>query len=204
MCIKYFDENALNKWFKDNGDESHRINYNLNKDSLVFDLGGYIGDWSKKISDKYDCHIYVFEPVLKYFTILENKFKDNNKIKNYCFGLSNDNIETEIAHDGASSSVYLTNGHKEKIKLVSFEDFLKKENIGCIDLIKINIEGGEYELLEFILKNNHHKKIKNLQIQFHKMFDSSEERRDEIRKKLSKTHKLTYDYTFVWENWELI
>ena len=35
------------------------------------------------------------------------------------------------------------------------------------------------------------------------MFDDSEEKRENIRKSLSLTHKLTYDYTFVWENWEL-
>jgi FkbM family methyltransferase len=150
MCIDYFDKDALNKWFKDNGDESHRINYNLTKDSLVFDLGGYIGDWSQKINDKYNCHIYIFEPVLKYFTILENKFEKNDKIKNYCFGLSNNTVETEIINDGASSSMYLKNGVKEKIKLVNFKDFLEKENIINIDLIKINIEGGEYDLLDFI------------------------------------------------------
>ena len=36
-----------------------------------------------------------------------------------------------------------------------------------VDLIKINIEGGEYELLEAILDNNLAKAFDNLQIQFH-------------------------------------
>jgi hypothetical protein len=34
------------------------------------------------------------------------------------------------------------------------------------------------------------------------MFDDCEIRRNNIREKLSETHTLTYDYTFVWENWE--
>lgn len=47
------------------------------------------------------------------------------------------------------------------------------------------------------------KNIKNLQIQFHNFVDSAEEKREAIRKQLSLTHKLTYDYYFIWENWEL-
>jgi hypothetical protein len=90
----------------------------------------------------------------------------------------------------------------EKIKLVKYYDFINDNKIDHIDLIKINIEGSEYELLEHIIENNLHVKIKNLQIQFHKIFNDSEEKREKIRKSLSLTHKLTYDYTFVWENWE--
>jgi hypothetical protein len=37
----------VTRWFKDKGDETLRLEYpELNKDSLVFDLGGYHGDFS--------------------------------------------------------------------------------------------------------------------------------------------------------------
>jgi FkbM family methyltransferase len=202
MCINYFDEISLKKWFEDNGDNTHRINYNLNQDSIVFDLGGYIGEWSDKIQRKYDSKIYIFEPVLKYFSELKKTFELKENIKIYNFGLSDKTYNTEIIHDGASSSLYLIDGEKEKIKLINFVDFIKSEEIKNIDLIKINIEGGEYDLLDFILENNLQTQINNFQIQFHKMFDDCEIRRNNIREKLSETHTLTYDYTFVWENWE--
>jgi FkbM family methyltransferase len=202
MCINYFDEISLKKWFEDNGDNTHRINYNLNQDSIVFDLGGYIGEWSDKIQRKYDSKVYIFEPVLKYFSELKKTFELKENIKIYNFGLSDKTYNTEIIHDGASSSLYLIDGEKEKIKLINFVDFIKSEEIKNIDLIKINIEGGEYDLLDFILENNLQTQINNFQIQFHKMFDDCEIRRNNIREKLSETHTLTYDYTFVWENWE--
>jgi FkbM family methyltransferase len=202
MCINYFDEISLKKWFEDNGDNTHRINYNLNQDSIVFDLGGYIGEWSDKIQRKYDSKVYIFEPVFKYFSELKKTFEFKENIKIYNFGLSDKTYDTEIIHDGASSSLYLTDGKKEKIKLINFVDFIKSEEIKNIDLIKINIEGGEYDLLDFILENNLQTQINNFQIQFHKMFDDCEIRRNNIREKLSETHTLTYDYTFVWENWE--
>jgi len=202
MCINYFDEKSLNRWFGDNGDITHRVNYNLNQDSIVFDLGGYIGEWSDIIQKKYNSKIYIFEPVFKHFSELEKKFEHKENIKIYNFGLSNQTYDTEIIHDGASSSLYLQEGEKEKIKLINFEEFINSENIKNIDLIKINIEGGEYELLDSILESNLQTQINNFQIQFHKMFDDCEIRRNNIREKLSKTHRLTYDYTFVWENWE--
>ena len=202
MCINYFDEVSLKRWFEDNGDNTHRINYNLNQDSIVFDLGGYIGEWSDKIQKKYDSKIYIFEPVFKYFSDLKQTFEFKENIKIYNFGLSDKTHDTEIIHDGASSSVFLQDGEKEKIKLINFKEFIQSEKIENIDLIKINIEGGEYELLDSILENNLQTKINNFQIQFHKMFDDCEIRRNNIREKLSETHTLTYDYTFVWENWE--
>lgn len=204
MCIDYFDKNSLDLWFKDSGDETHRLNYNLNSDSIIIDLGGYLGDWSKKIYDKYKCNIHIFEPVLKNYNHIVKEFNNNEKIKIYNFGLSSLNEYLIIKHDNASSSLFLKNGLEEKIKLVKYLDFIKEEKIEIIDLIKINIEGSEYDLLEHILENNLHIKIKNLQIQFHKIFNDSEQKREKIREVLSLTHKLTYDYTFVWENWEKI
>lgn len=40
--------------------ENLRYNYDLNEDSVVFDLGGYKGEWTEKIFSKYRCYIYVF------------------------------------------------------------------------------------------------------------------------------------------------
>ena len=42
-------------------------------------------------------------------------------------------------------------------------DYIK----GKIDLLKINIEGGEYEVLENLIENDLIKNIDNIQIQFH-------------------------------------
>ena len=39
----------MNDWFKDDGDNTLRINYNLDETSLVVDLGGYEGTFSQKI-----------------------------------------------------------------------------------------------------------------------------------------------------------
>ncbi len=72
-----------------------------------------------------------------------------------------------------------------------------------VDLMKLNIEGAEFDLLDRLIAKKLHKKVTDIQIQFHKIDDKSEERRNKIREKLSKTHDCTWNYPFVWENWKL-
>ena len=40
-------------WFAVKGDQTLRLNYPLNKDSVVFDLGGYKGEFAADIYNKY-------------------------------------------------------------------------------------------------------------------------------------------------------
>ncbi len=181
-----------------------RLNYPLNENSLVFDLGGYLGEWSNDIFTKYSCNIYIFEPVPEYFNLIKDRCKEEKKIKVYNFGLSNVNKYTRLNIDQDSTSEFTLSNHKTiKIKLVSFAEFLAKKEITDIDLIKINIEGGEYDLLESMIENHLAGKIENIQIQFHDFVPNAKLRMSKIQKNLSKTHKLTYQYKFLWENWQL-
>ena len=203
MDYAEFNKNDFDKWISDRGDEILRLNYNLNKESIVIDAGGYKGEWSEKIYQKYGCKIFIFEPIKKYFDLVSEKFKNNNNIKVFNFGISNESKELEIYHSDDASSVFLKTEFSEKIKLENFIEFIKLKNISEIDLMKINIEGGEYELLDEILKQNIQNKIKNIQVQFHRFIPDCIEKRNNIRNALSKTHNLTYDYEFVWENWKI-
>ena len=86
----------------------------------------------------------------------------------------------------------------------SITDFIKINKINHVDLIKINIEGGEYEVLETLLNNNMISIFKNIQVQFHDFIvENAKERMNAIQKKIALTHELTYQYEFVWENWKL-
>ncbi|WP_181565892.1 hypothetical protein [Campylobacter hyointestinalis] len=54
------------RWVKDRGDETLRLEYALDRNSIVIDGGGYKGDFSKNIFDRYGSKIFIFEPVSKY------------------------------------------------------------------------------------------------------------------------------------------
>jgi hypothetical protein len=72
-----------------------------------------------------------------------------------------------------------------------------------IGFIEMNIEGGEYSLLEAMISNNLMMNIQRIAIQFHKIDDFSTSNRAEIKNKLKETHRLVLDYEWVWEVWEI-
>ncbi|TRX34831.1 FkbM family methyltransferase [Flavobacterium sp. ZT3R18] len=196
--------NRVQPWFAAKGDQTLRLDYDLNSDSIVFDIGGYKGEFAAEILCKYNANIYIFEPIREFFLIIKNKFSNNIKVKPFNFGLAGKEQELEISLSDNSSSVYLNGENKETILIKSIVDFIKTNNVKQIDLIKINIEGGEYELLESLIDNGCISIFKNIQIQFHDfLFENAKERMNKIQENLSKTHELTYQYEFVWENWKI-
>ena len=44
-------------------------------------------------------------------------------------------------------------------------------------------------------------KVDCFMIQFHEWHPGAHRKRQRIREELSKTHRLEWDYTFVWEKW---
>jgi FkbM family methyltransferase len=197
-------EKTLMQWQKADGDNTYRLSYEeLNEDSVVFDLGGYKGEWTGQIFSMFGCCIFVFEPVSTFFHQIRERFKRNKKINVFSFGLGNKNIQQTIYLHAEASSVHRKNGVPEIITIKNFESFLQENNINKIDLLKINIEGGEYDLLEFLIEKNLIRKIKNIQVQFHNFVPDAVRRMANIQQALSATHTPTYQYKFIWENWKL-
>lgn len=179
----------MNKVIKFN--ENLRHEYPLTKDSLVFDIGGYKGEWSKIIYDKYRCNIYCFEPVFEI---------DNPDIKVYNFGIGAYSGHAVINIDKDKTGIFCCSGESKIINIVGIMDFIKDNDINHIDLMKINIEGMEYELLNTLLDNDWVKNITDIQVQFHRSLLSDSEMWH-IQNRLKNTHYTTYQYRYVWENW---
>lgn len=192
----------INEWFAANGDLTLRLNYPINSDSLVFDLGGYVGDWSKRIWDKYNPNIFIFEPIPHLCDTMKNKFSGNEKIKIFNFGLSNQNKKMNINFSEDGSSFHSNVGKRLiECETKSICEFISENKIKKVDLIKINTEGDEYETLNSILENGMIDIFTDIQVQFHNFIPNAIELRNKLHEKLSKTHKVTYNYNFVWENW---
>jgi FkbM family methyltransferase len=195
-------EKRVRPWYKVNGDKTLRLDYDLGSDSVVFDVGGYEGQWASDLFSKYQCHIHVFEPVPQYARAIEQRFKRNPKIQLHRFGIAETNKKVDLIINEASSSSYRGKGENISIQLKPVEWFLKKYKINHVDLMKLNIEGAEYDLLEHMLKVGLVPKVSNFQIQFHDFAPNAERRMRTIQRELSKTHHLTYQFRYVWENWE--
>jgi FkbM family methyltransferase len=193
------------QWVKDDGDSTLRLDYDLNECSVVFDVGGYKGQWASDIFSKYQSKIFIFEPVPEYAEKIKKRFSKNKKIEVLDFGLGGTERKTIISVQKDGSSIYKNSigCESEQVNIMSGSEFIFSRSFEKIDLMKINIEGGEYELLNDLIKTGVIKKIENLQVQFHNIFPDAECKMLSIQEALSRTHRLTYQYPFVWENWKL-
>jgi FkbM family methyltransferase len=182
-----------------------RYEYDLNENSIVIDLGCYIGEFTKIMEDKFNCYIYSFEPIKLFHDVCVDKFKNNSKIKVYKAGLSNENKKVDFTIGGEASSMFSDKDRPEiDVDLIKIDDFLEQEKIQKVNVLKMNIEGGEYDLLEYMIKNNLTEKFENIQVQFHNdVFEGWEEKYNFIINNLTKTHHLTYKFEFKFENWEI-
>jgi FkbM family methyltransferase len=188
---------ALAAWYRDRGDETLSLDYALTEKSLVFEVGGYEGLWASKIVQKYDPYMHIFEPVKNFYETIANRFRDNQKVGVFNVGLTDHNGIAPFILDGDRT-------HSESAAIEMFQMRDIAEIIDQpIDLININIEGGEYQLLQRMLDSDAVTLCRNIQIQFHDDYPNCVELRNQIREKLAGTHVEIYNYPFVWEAWTL-
>jgi FkbM family methyltransferase len=191
MSAISLNENSLAAWQHENL-EHIRYEYDLNPESVVIDLGAYKGEWANEIHARYGCQVVVVEPT--------------EYIRDYQHGpIINKAAGT---HDGKVSfggRAYYTSAFEAGDH--EYECFNINVLIGLhdtIDLLKVNIEGAEYDVLACITERGLHNRIKNIQVQFHQIEMAPYELwYKEISEKLSKTHSLTWHYPYCWENWKL-
>lgn len=194
-------EQTLEQWRKDKGDKTLRLEYDLGPNSVVFDLGGYEGQWASDLFARYCCIIHIFEPVPEFAARIEKRFERNKSIVIHRFGLSDETKVVKIYLGDDASSMYGQTGDQCEAHLMKAADFIDQSNIHKIDLLKINIEGGEYDLLEHLIESGVIENITDIQVQFHDIIPNAEQRMRTIKDRLRRTHIVTYEYEFVWENW---
>ena len=195
-------EAAHAKWVAAEGDKTLRLNYPLNRNSIVFDVGGFEGQWASDIFSRYLCRIHIFEPVPEFASGIARRFAANDRIKVHAHALGASPGDITLTVKGDASSVHLLGDRRLLIHVVSPESVLEAEGIHEVALMKVNIEGAEYDLLEHLLTVGLIDCICELQVQFHDFLPEAEARMIAIQKRLAKTHNLTYQFPFIWENWK--
>lgn len=193
----------IKRWFRDDGDSTLRLDYPLDEHSVVCDLGGYHGDFAAQIHQRYACNVFVFEPVPVFHEHCVARFSGNADIHCLNFGLSDKAgwFEIDCCEDASS---FVRSGKRaisQRAELRPVTAIFEELGIRCVDLLKINIEGGEYDVLESLIKSHLMERIRFVQVQFHHFVPDAEARRQAIRSELAKSHVEMWNYPFVWESW---
>jgi FkbM family methyltransferase len=190
-------------WERDRGDEIKIIDYPLDSNSQVIELGGFTGVWSKKIIDKFNPNLIIVEPIPQFVNELKHNFGNNPKVNIEKVAISTSNKTIKLYVKGCATSE--TNVVSKKVVSVKSYDinyFISKYNLSKIDLIQVNIECEEYPLIINWIETGFLKNVKYLQVQFHTFCENYEEKYKQIFEGLKKNgFEINYKYDFVWESW---
>ncbi|MET0334650.1 MAG: FkbM family methyltransferase [Rhizobacter sp.] len=198
-----FDD-AIRAWFAQRGDHNLRLEFpELDANSTVLDLGGYKGEWTAEMVSRYDANVYVFEPIKGYHDNICARFAANPKVHPCQFGLGAREDTLDMGHSADGTGAFMKASVSESVRIAEAAAFLRDKHIDRIDLLKINIEGGEYDLLEHLIDTGDIRRVRRLQVQFHDFVPDAIARRARIVEKLTGTHTQSWCYYFVWEEWKL-
>ena len=87
--------------------------------------------------------------------------------------------------------------------MISITDFLEQNQIKQVHLIKINIEGDEYDLLNDLINKNQIDVFDQMLIQFHYYKFENYINFKNLRLSILKTHDEYYNLNFVWSKYIL-
>lgn len=143
--------------------------------SVIFDGGANIGDYSLLVNQILPgTLVYSFEPVKDTFEILKKNVDGIDKIVPVRQGLYINTCtkEINILPSNTHSSLIDVQGlkdetiEKQTIELINGDDFMRKKNISEIDLLKLDVEGVEYEAILGFEEHITNGKIKMIQFEY--------------------------------------
>lgn len=170
---------ANKTWFDVNGDATYAINWPLDRYSTVFEVGAYEGRWAKQIMDKYGCTVHAFEPqywaVAKLLYLQQQGF-NKLQVHPYALGTKAGVLPMGEYETDACSFLHVgqrRQGEGEMRDACKVIDELCLVGSRDINLMMINIEGYEYELLNYLIHCGATDHIERLCVQWHQFADPS-------------------------------
>lgn len=196
-------DQELGRWYSDLQKDQVDMGYPLNSDSIVVDLGGFDGQWASDIFSKYQSNIFIFEAVPEFAKKTQERFALNSKIRVLPVALGGKDESKRISIQGVGSSLFRSSDSGVLIEVADAARLFELcGGIGRIDLMKMNIEGGEYDVFPRLFSSGLIQSIDQLQIQFHNLDSQSTTLVKEIHDELLKTHSPVWHYEWVWERWK--
>jgi FkbM family methyltransferase len=195
--------------------ENKRYQYNLNSNSIVIDLGGYVGQWAYNIVNRFNCTVHSYEAVERYFNQINHlgvisyhaavTCKTGTDYIHVCDegsavgSLADDKKKNDKDNAYQNNVLRHSNIPLEKINTIDINEVL--EDFDKVDLLKINIEGGEYDILSRMCSTGTINKVDNLQIQFHNFVVDADDKYNDIVNKLQSTHSCDFNSMWRWSFW---
>lgn len=149
----------------------------LDKDSVIYSFG--IGEdisFDEELLDKFNCNIFAFDPTPKCIKWISKKNNIHPKFNFYPFGIDivSGNVDFLLPKNESfvsGSAILNSNVDSNKkivVKMKNLNDIITDLQHTKIDVLKMDIEGSEYKIIENILNSNI--EIKQILIEIHERF----------------------------------
>jgi FkbM family methyltransferase len=155
----------------------HNDFINVEENDVVIDIGFNYGLFSMISLKNNPSKIIAFEPNPKLVSNYQ-KFFNHEKIELHQKAVSNKaGIVTFNENNDPGMSTLLSdiNTHNinttYKVELINFYQFIQKNNINQIDYLKVDCEGGEYDIFDSIPNEYLTNQVKKIALEFHHKFE---------------------------------
>jgi FkbM family methyltransferase len=179
------------------------VEADLDSRSVVLDVGAYVGEWSEQISRRYGARIHAFEPLPHAIDLFHERLDGHDNVTLHPFGLAAADGHAPLAFEGPGSRLRSGPGTFGSgiVEVRDVASTLGDLGLDHVDLCKMNIEGGEYDVFDRLIATGWLPRIDVFSVQFHEWHPKAYARRRAIRRALRRTHDEVWDYPFVWELW---
>ena len=128
---------------------------NIKNEIVIWDIGahaGLVSIYFQSLLKEHNLKILAVEPSKQNFSLLTKNLPRTKNIIHQNCAVSDQSKQGYLNESGLAFNNFLTeNGKEDQITSVfSFEDLLKKHPTNKIDIMKIDIEGAEYDFLSNI------------------------------------------------------
>jgi len=180
----------------------------INSPKVVLDVGASVGVWTEWILHQNAHKVYCFEPNKIALKDLYKLHSNNDRVHIIDKALHNTNEEIEFFSSDTNSLVSATHKHdgadfglptntSYKVKAITLEKFIQDYNIKNIDLLKIDIEGGEFNIIPN-LQQSSFDIIDNFLIEIHPFyFEDGDQKVQQLKDVL---YKQGYNINQFWSN----
>jgi FkbM family methyltransferase len=175
---------------------------NLNENSIIYSFGiGQDISFDLYLINKFNCQVYGFDPTPKSIAWVKSQNTYANfHLSEYGIDMITGNktfyLPKNINH--VSGSIHLQDHVSELeqiiVKMKTFDDILTEKEHSTIDLLKIDIEGSEYDVIDSILSSK--VIIHQIVIEIHsRFFVDGKERNEALLKKNKQKGFILFAYS---------
>jgi FkbM family methyltransferase len=176
----------------------------LAEGDVLLDVGAFVGDWTARmLRDAPRVQVLAFEPEPSALERFGERI-DDPRVVLLPYGLGGRTRRERLVLGGPGSSVFTQPGDfgSTDIELRDVADVLASHDVERVKVAKVNIEGGEFELIDRLHETGWLARIDTMIVQFHEFGPDAHRARRRNRRQLAETHHCSWNYSWVNERWD--